>query len=229
MALAVVVLWATPTFAHTVMLQTTPGAGEILTTSPKAITLRYNEAVEADLGSVRVYDQKGNRVDTSSPAKPSADVVSVNIRSKLGDGSYLRHVAGDLRRLASGAGQAYAFQVGTAANATSRGVEALQTKLLSKESSDHTVGTLFGIDRGVLFGGIALLLGGVAFCAIVWGPTSQTRRTARIVWAGSTPTFVATIGGILLQGPPAPRCRYATWLKVDVLRDVVDWRFGHLR
>jgi copper transport protein len=220
-------LMATPAFAHAVILQTTPNAGQVLTTSPKTITLRYNESVEADLGSVRVFDQNGNRVDTGSPTKPSADVVSVAVRARLTDGSYVvtwRVISADTHPVQG----AFAFQVGTAANATSPKIAALATRLLGKETSDKTVGVLYGVDRGVLFGGLTLLLGGALFCVIVWPAARRLRRTRQIVWAGWIATAVATLGGILLQGPYGAALPLRDVVELDVLRDVVDSRFGHL-
>ena len=83
-----VVLFATPAFAHATLLQTTPSAGQVLTTSPKTIQLRFNESVEVDAGSVRVFDSKGNRVDTGGPST-SGQTVTVPVREKLADGSYV--------------------------------------------------------------------------------------------------------------------------------------------
>ena len=93
------------------------------------------------------------------------------MREKLADGSYVvtwRVISADSHPVQG----AFAFQVGTSANATSPQVNALKDKLLGAETSDHAVGALYGVDRGVLFGGIALLIGGAAFAMLVW-PASR--------------------------------------------------------
>src|SRR5947209_3243567 len=110
LSFGLVVLLATPAFAHATLLQTTPAASQVLTTSPKTIQLRFNEAVEVDAQSVRVFDQKSNRVDTGAPTT-SGDSVDVEVRDKLGDGSYVvtwRVISADSHPVQG----AFAFQVG---------------------------------------------------------------------------------------------------------------------
>src|ERR1039457_2695766 len=89
LAAGFVVLLAPPAFAHAVLLQTTPGEGAVLTTPPKTVSLTYDEQVSVDPGSIRVYDTNGNRVDTGSIAKASADVVSVGVHPHLANGAYV--------------------------------------------------------------------------------------------------------------------------------------------
>ncbi|HZP28342.1 MAG TPA: copper resistance protein CopC [Acidimicrobiia bacterium] len=226
LSLGLVVLLATPAFAHATLLQTTPGAGQVLTSSPRTIQLRYNESVEVDAGAVRMFDQKGDRVDTGPPSA-SGDVVRVAVREKLGDGLYVvtwRVTSADSHPVQG----AFAFQVGTAANATSPAVSSLENRLLDQQSSDHVVGALYGVDRGVLFAGVALLLGATAFATLVWPASVTLRRTVRIAELGWAATAVATACGILLQGPYAAALPLSDALEADVLRDVVDSRYGHL-
>src|ERR1039457_4203061 len=84
-----VVLLPTPAFAPAVLLQTTPGEGAVLTTPPQTVSLRYDEQVSVDPGSIRVYNTQGSRVDTGSITKPSADVVSVAVHPHLANGAYV--------------------------------------------------------------------------------------------------------------------------------------------
>jgi copper transport protein len=221
-----VVLFATPAFAHATLLQTTPSAGQVLTTSPKTIELRYNESVEVDAGSVRIFDSKGNRVDTAGPST-SGQTVTVPVREKLADGSYVvtwRVISADSHPVQG----AFAFQVGTSANATSPQVNALKDKLLGAETSDRAVGALYGVDRGVLFGGIALLIGGAAFATLVWPASAELRRTVRVTEVGWGAAVVATVAGVLLQGPYGAALPLGDAFKWDVFRDSLDSRYGHL-
>jgi copper transport protein len=226
LSIGFVVLLATPAFAHATLLQTTPAAGQVLATSPKTIQLRFNENVEVDAGSVRVYDRKSNRVDTSSPST-SGDTVTVAVRDKLADGSYVvtwRVISADSHPVQG----AFAFQVGTSSNATSPQVSALANRLLDKESSDRAVGVLYGVDRAVLFGGIALLLGATAFATVVWPASASLRRTVRIAEVGWGATIVATVVGFLLQGPYAAALPLSDTVKLDVMRDTFDTHYGRL-
>jgi copper transport protein len=221
-----VVLLATPAFAHATLLQTTPAAGQVLTTSPKTIQLRFNENVEVDAGSVRVFDEKSNRVDTSSPST-SGDTVTVDVREKLAGGSYVvtwRVISADSHPVQG----AFAFQVGTSSNASSPQVSALANQLLNKQSSDRAVGVLYGIDRAVLFGGIALLLGATAFATVVWPASASLRRTVRIAEIGWGATLVATVVGYLLQGPYAAALPLSDTVKLDVMHDTFGTHFGRL-
>ena len=226
LSLGFVVLFATPAFAHATLLQTKPAASQVLTTSPKSISLRFNESVEVDPSSIRMFDGKGNRVDTGTP-NASGPIVTAAVREKLGNGSYVvtwRVISADSHPVQG----AFAFQIGTAANATSPQVSALQNRLLGEQSSDKAVGVLLGIDRAVLFGGIALLLGAGAFATIVWPASAEFRRTTRIAETGWVACVVATLAGILLQGPYGAALPLGDAFKLDVIHDVIDSRFGHL-
>ena len=116
-AAAIIIATATPVFAHAVLLQTTPTAGQILLKPPRDVTLRYNEPVEASLGAIRLYDSSGRRIDTGATTKPSAQVVAVPIRTTLRAGAYVvtwRVISADSHPVQG----SFTFQVGTAANAT---------------------------------------------------------------------------------------------------------------
>ena len=86
---AITIAGATPAFAHAVLLQTSPTAGQVLLESPREVSLRFDEPVEASLGAVRLYDSRGRRIDTGATTKPSAQVVAVPVRSKLAGGAYV--------------------------------------------------------------------------------------------------------------------------------------------
>ena len=59
---------------------------------------------------------------------------------------------------------------------------------------------VYGIDRAVLFGALALLIGGVVFLVAVWPRGRDDRRAARVVWAGWIGVAVTTVLGIALEG-----------------------------
>jgi len=88
-AAAIIIASATPVFAHAVLLQTSPTAGQVLLKPPREVSLRFDEPVEASRGAVRLYDSRGRRLDTGATTKPSAQVVAVPVRSSLPGGAYV--------------------------------------------------------------------------------------------------------------------------------------------
>src|SRR5262249_44135278 len=88
LATVLVVALASPAFAHASLLSTNPAPGAVLTSTPNAITLTFNEPVTVALGGIRLYDQQGDRIATDPPTKPASNTVSTATRGKLGNGSY---------------------------------------------------------------------------------------------------------------------------------------------
>lgn len=227
MSVAIVTMTASAASAHAVLLQTTPTSGQILSQPPKAISLRYNEAVEANLGSVRLYDTTGKRIDTSGPAKPSPEVVKVAVRSKLGPGAYVvtwRVISADSHPVQG----SFTFQVGTSANATSSSVQALADNLLRKDKGSQAVGVVYGVARWLVFVGVALLVGVVGFVLLVWSGALASRRTRRLIWSGWWILTLATVASFLLEGPYGAGLGFSALWKPTVIDDVLGTHFGHV-
>jgi copper transport protein len=227
MTVAIVALTATAASAHAVLLQTTPTNGQILNQAPRSISLRYNEPVEANLGSVRLFDTSGRRIDTSGPSKPSAEEVEVAVRTKLGPGAYVvtwRVISADSHPVQG----SFTFQVGTAANATSSSVQALADNLLRKDTGSQTVGIVYGVARWLVFVGVALLVGVVGFVLLVWSGAITSRRTRRLIWGGWWVLTVATVASFLLEGPYGAGLGFSSIWKPSVIEDVLGTHFGHV-
>jgi copper transport protein len=220
-------LLASPAFAHAVLLETIPGEGAVLTTPPRTVTLRYNEQVTVTAGSVRVFDSHSRRVDTGSLSKPSADVVQVSLPSHLADGAYVvtwRVVSADTHPVEG----AFTFQVGLTANATAPSFTGLAQNLLHNQKGDQAVGVIYGVLRGVLFTGLALLIGAVAFGAFVWAGARPLRRTAQLLWAGWWLSALATVGQVLIQGAYGAALPLGDVFRTDLIRSVLGSQFGHM-
>ena len=227
MAAVIIIATETPVFAHAVLLQTTPTAGQILLKPPRDITLRYDEPVEASLGAIRLYDTRGRRIDTGATTKPSAEVVQVPVRTTLGAGAYVvtwRVISADSHPVQG----SFTFQVGTGANATAPAVQALAGNLLSKEGGSRTVGVIFGVARWLVFAALALLIGSVAFVVMIWPGGARARRVRLLVWAGWTALVVGTGASLLLEGPYGAGLGLSAAWKPSVIGDVVDTHFGHV-
>jgi copper transport protein len=226
-SVALVTLTATAASAHAVLLQTTPTSGQILSRAPRSISLRYNEPVEANLGSVRLYDTGGRRIDTNGPAKPSPEEVKVAVRTTLGPGAYVvtwRVISADSHPVQG----SFTFQIGTSANATSSSVQALANNLLRKDKGSQTVGIVYGVARWLVFVGVALLVGVVGFVLLVWSGAIASRRTRRLIWGGWWILSLATVASFLLEGPYGGGLGFSSIWKPSVIDDVLGTHFGHV-
>ena len=218
---------ASPAFAHAVLLQTTPGEGAVLTAAPKTVSLRYNEQVSVTPGSVRVYDSHSRRVDTGTVSKPSADVVQVSVPSRLADGAYVvtwRVISADTHPVEG----AFTFQVGLAANATAPSFTGLAQSLLHNQKGDQAVGIVYGVLRGALFTGLALLIGAVAFGAFIWPGARTLRRTSLLLWLGWWLSLVASVAQVLIQGVYGASLPLGDIFRSDLIRGVLGTQFGHM-
>jgi len=225
LAVALVVVLASPAFAHATLDTTNPAPGAVLTGTPNAITLEFSEPVTVALGGIRLYNQKGDRIATDPPTKPAADTVSTETRGKLADGSYVvtwRVTSADTHPIQG----AFTFQIGTAGNATGRDVTGLADRLLADQRGAKAVGEAWGAARFLAFAGIAVLIGSVAFCVLVW-PRARTFRASRIITYGGLGILAfATLAGFLLQGPYAAGLGIGHVFDTALWRDVATTRFG---
>jgi copper transport protein len=227
LAATILVVLAGPASAHAVLLSTTPSQGAVLTTPPSSVSLHYDEQVTFNPGAVRVYNQQGGRVDDGSITKPSADVVQVGVRSHLPDGAYVvtwRVISADTHPVEG----AFTFQVGLTANATAPNVTGLAQNLLHNQRGSKTVGVVYGIIRGTLYAGIALLLGALAFAGFLWGEARRLRRTAQLLWAGWILTAFATIVALFLQGIYGAALSFSALFRLSLLRATLGTSFGHM-
>jgi copper transport protein len=227
LALGVLILVATPASAHAVLLQTSPGEGAVLTSPPTSVSLRYDEQVTVTPGGIRVYNAQGSRVDDGTIRNPSPDVVQLGVRPHLANGAYVvtwRVISADTHPVEG----AFTFQVGLTSNAVAPNVTGLAQHLLQNQRGDQTVGVVYGALRGLLYAGLALLIGAVAFAAWIWPRARRLRRTARLVWAGWTLTLVATIAEVLIQGIYGAGLVFKDLFHSQLIRQVLGTEFGHM-
>ena len=80
--LFIIVILARPTAAsaHSVLLQALPAPNSILQTAPQEIRLEFNERLQKELYSIKVYNDQGD-LSTSSPTMMSANqkVISISL------------------------------------------------------------------------------------------------------------------------------------------------------
>ncbi|MSO18097.1 MAG: hypothetical protein CK520_03355 [Actinobacteria bacterium] len=223
--LGAVVLWASPASAHASLVEATPAPGSVLTDSPAAIELQFTESVETNSGAIRVYNTDANRVDNAG-ASVTGNTVRMALPS-LPDGSYIttwRVISGDSHPIRG----AFTFQVGESVDqsATSRKVLNLADRLLDSRGGGTTVGAVYGVTRALIFIGLALLIGGVAFVVLIDRAARTSSRIHRIVGLGFFLTVLGAVVGLWVYGP------YSAGLSgggsFSLLNETLGTRFGQV-
>jgi len=224
LAVAVVILTAAPALAHAILLSSSPADGSVVKQSPTALELTFNESVEVSLGSIKLLDQKGNRVDIGSPhhSVSSDHTIEAGV-PHLSDGLYVlswRVISADAHPVHGG----FFFTVGH----SSVNGQAVANRLEAQSNGSRTVGVLFAIARAAIFAGIALLLGAVAFAGAIRPHGRRRSRADALMWVGWIVLLVSTVVALLLQGPYAEALSLSGMLHIAVVRAVLHTRYGHL-
>ena len=226
LVVALVVVVAAPASAHATLLTTDPQNGGVYDKPPSQVKLRFSEPVEVSLGGIRVFSSDRDRVVTGSPEHPGGTQSEVAVSLPgLDDGTYVvtwRVISADSHPVEG----AFTFQVGTRATLSKKSAQGVADSLLASTGGSKTVGVVYGIDRAVLFGALALLIGGVVFLVAVWPCGRDDRRAARVVWAGWIGVAVTTVLGIALEGVYAAGLPLTKVFDPTVFRDVLDTRYG---
>jgi copper transport protein len=225
-AFALVAIGASPAYAHAELETTDPQAGAVYDTAPRNVTLRYSEPVEASLGAVRLYDGRGQRLDTGAPSHPDGEGSAVQVDLPgLRDGSYVvtwRVLSADSHPVRG----AFTFQVGP--EATADDLDSLTQRLLASEGGSEVVGAVYAVARFGVFASLALLVGGAAFLVLVWRRGRESKRASTLVWAGWVGAVVSTVVELLIQGPYAAGLGLSDALDIDLVQEVLDTRAGRV-
>jgi copper transport protein len=228
LVVTLLVVGAAPAFAHATLLTTDPQNGGVYTTAPSQVKLRFTEAVEVSLGGIRVYTSDQQRVVTGAPDHPggTGSEVAVSL-PKLGNGTYVvtwRVISADSHPVEG----AFTFQVGPDATLNPKNAQGVAVRLLASTGGSTTVGVLYGIDRAVLFGSLALLIGGAVFIVVVWPRGRRDRRASRVVWGGWIGVLLSTVLGIAFEGIYAAALPLSKLFDPTVFREVLDTRYGRV-
>jgi len=218
---ALVALTAAPAaFAHAILQESTPSNNSVVRTSPKTVSLRFNEAVETAFGSIRVYDCGGGRVDSGKILRPSKDSVAVTIDRRLAKGTYTvtwRVISADSHPVAG----AFVFNV--------RKANASSCKQVFGAKTPRTIDALFKFARALDFALILLVVGGAIALAVVLRSAAAELRTRmfRILAGLSFGLVVAGALCIVLQGAVAGGFGLSEAFRWDTVHSVLQTRFGH--
>jgi copper transport protein len=226
LALLIVGAWGSPAFAHAVLESTDPGAGATVKTSPERVLLTYTEPVEVALGGVRVFDSRGRRLDVGEPTHPNGARTVASELPGLDDGTYVvtwRVLSADSHPIQG----AFTFTVGSSST-SAKEARGLAQRLLTDQGGDTAVGVALAITRFATFAGIALLVGGALFLALVWRAGRDAVRARRLVWAAWGTALGATVLGYLLEGPYVAAEPLTKVVDLDLWSEVATTRVGQV-
>jgi copper transport protein len=223
-ATALVVLAAAPgAFAHAVLLTTDPADGAVLKRSPAQVLLRFSESVETELGSVRVYDGGGDRVDSGQLSRPSASSVAVPIGRGLPRGTYTvawRVISADTHPVHG----AFVFSVGTG----TENADAIAARVLEGEATPRSLDAGFTVVRFLSFALLLAVVGGTVALAVVLRRVDERLR-ARLSRLLALLAFVlvpVSLAGIVFEGAVASGFGLLDAARWSVISAVGRTRFG---
>jgi copper transport protein len=213
---------ASPAWGHSTLVGTEPPRDTVVEHSPDRVLLRFDEPVETALGSIRVYDRTGERVDAERIVRPAPESVAVAINSPLQRGTYTvawRVISADSDPISG----AWVFHV------RARGPQPTGIAAQVLESNDFTVSALYLGGRFVDFLLLLLCVGGIAALVLALGAASVgvRRRLLRFLAVFAAALTAIALVGIVLQGAAAGGLSLGEAFSWDVFSSVADTRFGH--
>jgi copper transport protein len=196
LALAVVALAVAPAAAsaHARLEATAPARGATVAAEPRSVGFRFNEAVEATFGAVRVFDARGGRVDDGHLVRPDGDQrrAGTGLKRGLADGTYTatyRVISADGHPVSGG----FTFSIGHAGAAPARSV----ADLVGGGNAGAVTEVAFGAAKALGYLAIALALGGLGFLAAVWRPALAEVAGGGAEWAAAVGAFAARVRTLL--------------------------------
>jgi copper transport protein len=192
MVSAAVLVGASPASAHARLVETWPVAGEVVPTAPPDVRMKFDEAITLAPESLLLLDFEGKPIATDKATHEDgrANTARITLPPDLADGTYVvswrigsadSHIVAGAFRFSIGAPSAVVIDP-------------------SEREPDRTVPVLQGVARGIAFAGLAVFLGGLAFCLVIWPGARGTRRARILLGAGWIGLVIGTIATLLLQG-----------------------------
>jgi copper transport protein len=197
LALVALALVPAAASAHARLEGTSPERGATVASEPARVVFRFDEAVEASFGAVRVFDARGARADDGRLVRPGGDqrVVGTALRRGLAGGTYTatyRAISADGHPVSGG----FTFSIGHAGAAPSKDV----ADLIAAGNTGTVTEVAFGATKALGYLAIALVLGGLAFLALAWRPALADGAGAAEDWARAADAFAARALNVLSAG-----------------------------
>ena len=220
-AIVAALVCASPALAHSTLIATEPARDAVVEHPPDQVVLRFDEPVETALGSIRVYDGDGKRVDREQISRPNPRSVAVALDGELPRGTYTvawRVISADSDPING----AWVFHVGAPGPQPS----GIAAQVL--EGTDFTVSAFYLGGRFLDFLLLLLCVGGVVSLAFVLGAASGEvrKRLLKLLAGFAIALAVVALFGIVFQGAAAGGLSLGQAFSWDVVSSVADTRFG---
>lgn len=184
--------------AHAVLRHSSPHADTTEQRSPSQVVFDFNEPVAAAPGAVRVFDERGGRVDAGDVLQPRRSAVGVRVTRTLKRGVYTatyRVASADGHPVAGG----IAFGVRAPARAGRTGPTVAE--LLADQDSGPLVEGAYGAVRGLHYAALLLILGAICFSVVLWRAGAERGRWPVAWLRGAALTGLgSSLLGLPLQG-----------------------------
>ena len=229
--------FAPAAMAHAILEGTSPARGITVKKQPKIVIFQFNEPVESSFGAVRVYDAKGNQVESGTISRPKGQSsVAIGLKSGLPEGSYTAtyHVISADSHPVSGG---FVFSVGKP-GATPKTV----AQLTAGDNVGQATKAGFAVARGVTYAAIAIAIGSLAFLVLTWLPALRLVAGADARWREASERFsrrlhlllllalAAGLGSevcqLIFQGATGTGGTFWGAVNGTVIREVIHTRFG---
>jgi copper transport protein len=207
--------------AHAVLLSTVPANGAVVQEEPDEVVLQFDEPVETALGSVRVYDGSGNRVDAETISRPSNSSVAVAIDKRLARGTYTvawRVISADSDPING----AFVFHV------KEPGPQPAGIAAQVVEDTPATVSVSFAAARALDYIILLLAAGGTLALGLVLTAAAPALRR-RLAWIAGILAAVLVplvLLELVLQGAAAGGYGLGEAFDWEIVRTVAETRFG---
>jgi copper transport protein len=209
--------------AHSVLVATEPAMDAVVEESPNRVVLRFDEPVETALGSLRVYDGSGRRVDAEAIMRPSGREVAVSVEPGLPRGTYTvawRVISADSDPING----AWVFHVREPGPQPS----GIAAEVL--EGTPLLVSIVYTGGRFVEFCLLLLCAGGIAALVLVLGRADPglRRRLYGLVALLAGALAVVALLGIVFQGAAGGGFGLVEAFRWDVFSSVAGTRYGEV-
>lgn len=202
-----------PASAHALVETSSPADGATVSEPPTEVTIEFTEGVRVPLGSVRVVDSGGERVD-DGVIDVAGGEVTVGLRRDLPDGTYttaFRIISADGHPVRGG----IVFAVGEGDPGEGVAFE----EILGGGDTGWEVAA--AVLRFAAYVGALLAAGGAVFLAVVRDVGSDRDRLARVVTTSASVAGAAAVLGIVAQAALATGLGASAVTESGVLGDVL--------
>jgi copper transport protein len=223
LALLLVVAWGTRADAHASLTSSSPAADSAVGSDIGSVTLRFNEPVDFSLNGIRVFSSSGEQLETGPVHNADGSSSSAQVSVPALDPDTYVVAWSVISADSHPARGAFTFVAG---GADASDTAALSQRLLEEDQASQTLGIAFGVVRFLLLASTLLAAGTLLFLIFLWPAGQESLRARRLVMTSLTVALASTAAAVPLQARYASGLPFSTILQFDVLREVLNVRYG---